>query len=405
MLLKASKVFYFLLLFYYGWFQYVFFQLPNMLMILGMAIIGFIILDALQSNVSIIRSITPELLYWIIFAFTSLIFGMFVAVNTDLLISQLSTFMQYILLILSIVYISGRDKKLDFFVSTYIAYALLAAVTALFRGHNYGQGRISLGAINNPNALGISMAIGVCCILYRLNFQKLTYSVLSFSAIMLLIYTSFLTGSRKALLSIVIIVVLWFVFIANKEIRALNSSAKIKGLFLLVLLFLGFYSLLYPVFTNSLIFLRLRDLFDSGSTARIGMYNEALRFFDRSPIVGIGFNNYRVLSIYKTYSHSTYAEVLACTGIIGSFLYLCPYILIFVKYVKLFFSKTIDHTLLKKLRIIFLLFSALIFLGVGVIHFYEMTSSIAFGYIIAFYKCNIDSFSYSRETKSNSITL
>lgn len=44
---------------------------------------------------------------------------------------------------------------------------------------------------------------------------------------------------------------------------------------------------------------------------------DAFRVFLNHPIFGVGLDNYRFFSVFSMYSHNTYAEILACTGIVG----------------------------------------------------------------------------------------
>ncbi len=393
MLLRASKIFYVLIVMYYGWFQVVFSPIPNMLLLLGLGMIGFIILHALQNRKNLFESLTVELMLWVLFAYTSLLFGLLVAVNYGNLSRSIITFCEFIFLMFGIVYISNQDRNINFFINVFIFFAIICAVTAIFWGVDTGQGRIGLGAGDNPNALGFTMALGLGCVLYKLNFEKLGYSIVAFSAILLLIYVSLLTGSRKSFISIGLLVTYWSLFVAFKDIIALRFTAKVKGILSLLFVIGAAYYVLVPYFTDSVLLARLTGLFESGSEGGIreGMYVEAFRLFKKSPLVGVGLNNFRDVSIFHAYSHSTYAEALACTGIIGCITYFSSYILLLLHYGKMATSK-LDALLLKQTRIMLGLFGVMLFLGVGVIHFYSMTSSIAFGMLIAFYNINNKTF-------------
>ena len=149
MWIKLSKFFYILLVLYYGWFQIIFFQFPNMLLLLGAGMIGFILLDSLQSKKNIFKYLTRELLLWFAFGVTSFIFGLMIAVDYTNLINALSTFLQFLILIWGIVYIANQDGNINFFVDVFTGYSIISALTTLFWGINYGQGRISMGLSNN----------------------------------------------------------------------------------------------------------------------------------------------------------------------------------------------------------------------------------------------------------------
>lgn len=396
MWIKFSKLFYVLLVIYCGWFQFVFFEVHNMLLILGVFMMGFISLHALQTRTNILKSLTIELKLWILFAFTSFAFGLLPIVNQGFFfIRGITTFSQLLVLIYGVIYISKQDRNIDFFIKVFIAFAIICAVTTMFWGVNYRGGQITMGLRNNPNELGITMAIGVCCILYKLSFKKLVYLIVKFIAILLLIYVVLLTGSRKSFFSILLIMIYWLIYVELKDIKASRFTQKIKGIFAILLMTGVSYYIFYPFFEDSILLRRLINLFESGSEIRVGMYIEAIDLFKKSPFVGIGFNNYRAVSIYGTYSHSTYAEALACTGMIGSTLYFFPYIIILINYIKMVTSKKLDALLLKQARVMLGLFGVILFLGFGVIHYYSPTSSIAFGMIIAFYNVNMKTLKYA----------
>jgi len=388
MTIKVSKLFFAAILIYYGWFQAVFFQIPLVLPILGAVMIGFILLNALLTCTDLTKLITFELAVWILFAVTSLVFGYFVAESIGFLVSEVYNLFEYLMLIYVIIYIADKDGNLDFFIKTFIIFALICALTAVFAGVEYEPGRISMGLTDNPNGLGVNMAIGVCCVLYKVEFKKFLYSVAALGSILLFIYVILLTGSRKSFLGILLVFAYWLVFVAIKDIEGLSFAQKFKGFVLIGAAGAAAYSTLYVFFSGSVLLARLITLFQSGSDTRTDMYDAAFRLFRESPLVGVGYNNFRAVAGFGTYSHSTYAEAIACTGIIGSFLYFLPYVTMFFHYVKMAFSRNAGNLLIKQERVMLGLFGLMVFLGIGIIHFYELTSSIAFGMIFAFHFVN-----------------
>ena len=64
---------------------------------------------------------------------------------------------------------------------------------------------------------------------------------------------------------------------------------------------------------------------DDGARARTDLYDVAFMLFSENPIIGIGYNNFGNVAGIGYFSHSTYAETLACTGIIGCLLWFGPY--------------------------------------------------------------------------------
>lgn len=377
--LILSKLFFVLFLLYYGWFQMVFFHISSMTFLLGSVMIYFIVMHFLINKTPILRSVTSELIVWSLFALTSFCFGMVVAVNTSYVFNSVITFAENLVMIFGMVYISTQDKKIDFILNSYILFSLVCAIHTVFWGVYVTSNRISMSAATNPNTLGISMVIGIFCVLYKINFNKILPTLLSFSEVFLFLYVIVLSGSRKSFIGAAILFVIWFVFVRKEISKTVNKHGVKNTLLLLLVIIVGGY-IFSSFLTDSPILVRLQQLFKSGDEGRVNMYIEAFKMFEKSPIVGIGMNNYRVF--FGTYSHSTYAEVLACTGIVGAVLYFIPYMMLINKTWVL--SKSNDINVAKNAKNIGGLLLVLLFLGTGVIHFYEMDSSIAFGFIIAF---------------------
>jgi O-antigen ligase len=388
MAIKLSKLIFALLLFYYGWFQLVFFQIPNIMLLLGVGMVTFIMIDAAFSGTNIFQFITWELRYWILFAFTCLIFGYFVAVDIEFLTSAVTTFAQFIILIYGIIYISNKDGKVDFFITVLILFAIVCAVTALSAGVVDVEGRTVMSKLDNPNALGINMAIGISCVLYKVDFKRLLHSIIAFGMIMLMVYVAFLSGSRKTFISIALIIIYWVAFVAFKDIKTLEMNQKVKGILLLAVAGIAGFNIFSSFFEGSILIDRMAAMFQGSETTRMGMYDVAFDLFRDSPLVGVGLNNYRAISIFGTYSHSTFAEALSCTGLIGCTLYFTPYLITLFHYIKLSTSRNLDYMSFKQGRLLLGLFGVMVFLAIGVIHFYEMSSSVVFGIFFAFYFIN-----------------
>lgn len=379
--LAISKLFFVLMLLYYGWFQMVYYTLPNMSFMLGSIMMYFILLHILVYKTDFLSCITPELLLWFVFAYTSICFGMVVAVNTSYLLYSATTFMEHLIMIYAMVYISTYDKKMDFIINSYIFFSLVCAVYTVMFGVYTFSGRISMSASTNPNTLGICMVIGVFCVLYKMKLEKILPNLLCFSTILLFLYVIILTGSRKSLLSVAIILVCWLVFVRKDLFKYTKKHSAKKTILFVLGVVVGGY-IIFLVLVDSPLLIRLQQLFEIGDDSRVNMYKQAFALFKQNPIVGIGMNNFR--SFYGTYSHSTYSEVLACTGMVGTVLYFTPYLLLIKKIFLL--SKNNNLNVAKGAKQLGALLIMLIFLATGVIHFYSMNASIAFGFIITFCK-------------------
>ncbi len=384
-LLSISKIFFIAFLLYYGWFQRVFFSISNMSFLLGAGMILFIIYHSLKQKTPILRGITVELVIWLMFAFASLGTGYLVAVSKSLVIKSLMNYFEYLVMIFGMAYISYQDKEINFFSSAYSVFSLVCALTTVFSGVNYTSTRVSMSASTNPNTLGIIMVIGIFCLLFNLDSSSPISLMFMICELFLFLYVVILTGSRKSLISAIIVIVLWIVFV-RKSFWSNSKKISIGGRIAVLLFSLIGAFLIYKFASNSYILLRLGKLFESGDDTRVSMYLAAFELFKMSPFVGVGLDNYRTLTIFSTYSHSTYAEVLACTGIIGTILYFIPYCLIAAKIKKL--VRCSNTQISSNAKLLGILFFMLLFLGTGVIHFYDVNSYLSLGFIIAY--CNLN---------------
>lgn len=391
MWLNLSKISLALLILYMSYFQVVFFSIPKMVFLFGALTVLFLIIFMYQKSTPINNGFPVEIVLWITFAISSLFIGYVIANNQGHLLSAIVTLIQYIILIIAICFISKYDGNIDYIVKVYIIVALLCALTTIFWGVDYLGGQISLTAATNPNGLGALLVAGISCLLFKLDINKKINIVFVSAGTLVFLYTIILTASRKSFLAAILILVYWLLFILGSSLKQINLSRRIGAITLVLVAVMCFLYYVTPVFEESVLLQRLAGLFESGDVTRTGMYSEAYQFFLASPLFGIGYKNYELMSIYNTYSHSTYAEALACTGILGVLLYFGAYITMAAKLIQVIIDKRLGHDVRIQARTIFGIFLVMLFMGTGVIHFYEVNSSIVFAMIIGFNKLHYES--------------
>jgi O-antigen ligase len=137
-------------------------------------------------------------------------------------------------------------------------------------------------------------------------------------------YAVLFTGSRKSLI-ILVIALLWtalFLF------RWLKHRHK-KGLWLVITVAIIVVALVADLRLSQLTenfsviksVSRAQQSFDWVSEERKTMIEDAINLWRRSPIIGHGAGQFAELTVYGTYSHNNYTELLANFGLIGLFLY------------------------------------------------------------------------------------
>ncbi|NLD47238.1 MAG: O-antigen ligase family protein [Clostridiaceae bacterium] len=340
-----------------------------------------------KKSTPISNGFTVEIVLWIAFAISSFFIGYVIITNKSHLISAIIPLIENLILIIFICFISKYDGNIDYMVKIFIILAFLCAITTIFWGEGFqGSNRISMTSTTNPNGLGVLLVTGIFCLLYKMDIDKKINIIFTSSGALIFLYTIILTGSRKSFLAASLLLVYWVLLCLRGTLKKATFSRKTGVIILVSVAAISFIYYITPVFEESVMLYRLTNLFESGDTIRTGMYTEAYDFFISSPLYGIGYKNYELLSVYRTYSHSTYAEALACTGLLGVFLYFSAYIIMAVKTIRVIINKHLSHNVRIQARNILGIFLVMLFLGTGVIHFYEINSSIVFAMIISFNK-------------------
>lgn len=224
----------------------------------------------------------------------------------------------------------------------------------------------------NSNTLGLVTATSMLIEIYHyLKEKRLKWTIF------LLIPSSIVllgSGSKKAIFFLAMGIAIVILSIDRKE----SWKNKLKKIIALLLFFLiAFY------------FIMTLDIFDSISTRieamihvlmgqREGEFSTNIRIdlikigweqFEKTPLLGIGIDNTRFLSLeqlgYDYYLHNNYIEMLAGEGLIGFVLYYMPYVYIGYNYFK--YRKNGDKTF----SIIIALFVLQLIMDMGQVSYYS----------------------------------
>lgn len=384
MLLNISKFFYVMFVFYIIWFQTLFFPISSMSLLLGSLMIIFLIFHLLN-KVNNKKVIIPlPLIIWGIFAVHILLSGFFVATNIPHLFSSWFTYVQNLFLIFYIINISKIDGNNGFFQKTFWLLTVIYLLSMFFWGVERAGGRISLSDTTNPNIDGLILLLGIFFTLY---YSKSNYlrNLLSIILISLYTYMIILTGSRTTFIGLAILVILWTTIIYRRQWIELSVIKKVIITILLVSAVFYVIVTYLPIFKDSTLYYRLTlEGGTGGDSDRIGMYNEAFKFFERKPLSGIGFNHFSEHSVFNVYSHSTYAEIISTTGLIGTILYFIPYLIIIYNILKIYLNSHNYEIANRALKYLILMIVMLV-LGTVRIHFYGINDSILLALMISFY--------------------
>lgn len=328
-----------------------------------------ITLDWLMHPVDWRRDISAFSRMLVIFIIYAGISGIIVSKYQDYFLSSMITLIAFSAMCMFVDYVSSRKGSIDWLLNLLRISALLCAFYALFFGiqvRTEGVWVLVMAPNNNPNALGLAMVIGIFATVYNQERME-KHLLLNFCEIGAMLYVIVECGSRKSLICGGLLLLMWiYTFLKSEKGMTLRTIAT---WLLLLVSIIGVLYYLRTSYLDSSSFRKLMHTAENGqgATSRIRMFNAAMELFWEHPLFGIGYKQYALVSEFGKYSHMTYAELLSCTGIIGTIIFLYPIGRLLVQLCKLNLTKgTYERRMLLAMLVIEL------FLGIGMIFMYTI---------------------------------
>ncbi|MCK5310971.1 MAG: O-antigen ligase family protein [Desulfobacteraceae bacterium] len=187
------------------------------------------------------------------------------------------------------------------------------------------------GTINDPNQLSTLLIVIIWANLCLMFTLKSKWRYLLLINLTLSFYMMLLTGSRKGFFAVILLSFLIFYF--HGRISLQKKTRRSNRIFYYSLFFLLTFIVVCGVAVSPHGKRRIKHMVVTLNAEHITWgrplhYRSTYRMFLESPILGKGFNQFRYIA-YKygspkkgVYSHSTFLELLANTGIVALFLYL-----------------------------------------------------------------------------------
>lgn len=380
---KISKISIYIFLFYVLLFVYL---VGNKLIVLygSILVATACILYEIVRNKEDVRSFCPYgVLVNIIMCLYSILVGIFIARDQSVLISTIKTYASFSIVCFDICYITKKEKKIEWLLDCIIILCIINSVYIILRGTFVSGYGYVLTSRQNPNMLGLMMDLGVFAIAYKA-MRNTKNRIIYYCLALLFLYTIIQCGSRKCLISALIIGLFWFFTIAQ-QIWNRSIQAKVAVIIVILLLAVAIRYYYINFYINTYSYNRMEKLGStvSGSSSQVRTlyYQFALDYFFEEPIFGIGLGQFAVWNPYHGYAHSTYAEALANWGFVGNAIYFIP---MFWLGFKLLIS-SFNGPDKKVSKILLGLWIMEIFLGVGQIWFYEIEHMIAWTLAFLYY--------------------
>lgn len=221
------------------------------------------------------------------------------------------------------VFISKKNLK-NILIIISISSILLFIFTSdnfdIYSGERFGNELAGNANIISPLYMIAAIASTYCIFNNKNILLKLLFCLL----FCVQIFAIILTGTKKALVIPILFFGLYFILTRRKKAYAVLTFiiVVIFGCFLYFALFN--IPLIYDLIGyrfEGMILAFTNNQGDASTTERINMMHDALDFWYTKPLIGIGLNLFSEKSIYGTYSHNNYVELLSTTGLIGCISY------------------------------------------------------------------------------------
>jgi len=348
------------------------------------AAFGCVLLSALKDRYVYVDK---EIKYWVLYTVLSLLTMIF-AMNFDYALDSLSKYVQRLMIIIMIVYICEKENSIKFALRLLAIDALGCAISVLYTVDDI-QAKLSIssGANLSANDVGALMAFGCFAVLFAFgNRKRPTFAlmVFRFASVIALLSVIFLAGSRKSIYAVVIMVAL-LVLLCGRDYLETTTLGRVFMVIILGLIAFEFVNqYLTPHMEGTNLYVRMFgrgvDRAASSDEGRWELYVLAIEEFIKHPFVGIGFNNFTLE--HGNYTHSTYVEPLACSGMIG-FFYLAPYVRMLKRQIELIKLTAMDKLECIKQKELLAFYMSFLFIGIGIPYMYKDNPCIILALFIA----------------------
>jgi len=320
-----------------------------------------------------------SLISFVLFLLIALI-SSYNATNFQLSIIELTVFFTFFITYLNLTVLFHKNENLiEFTVLLSIFLISVESLKVIYRAYEiYDFYKPNLrhpsyaGFSSNVNVTSFSILVKTPFLFYFINTYKTKKFALKlglYSIFFISTSAIFLCYSRGAILTLLLIFVLYFIY--NFSVK--KNNVRYKSIILLLILIISYT-------TNKLIFINVgSDVVDRATTfdfstqdssinSRIGYYLDALNGISEKPFFGWGIGNWKIQSIQfakdriKEYqvpyhTHNDFLQMGAETGLIGAIFYLIIFLFPFY-----FLSKKIISDFNSNQIYFFLLLSIIVFL-------------------------------------------
>lgn len=203
---------------------------------------------------------------------------------------------------------------------------IFAAIVSTVQTSGHVVGRFA-GTFTNPNSYGLVLILAIGSLLLipaRNQISVLTRA----GALALLVWHVALTGSRKAIIGSVLVLLAYGLAMLIRNIRRpLYALGTVLVIFILGVAVVSWLQATpyWKRVENLALFLQGEKVSERSVYERAALMSAGLHLWSQYPLFGVGADQYRYYTadygLRQTYSHSNPVEILANFGLLGAMLY------------------------------------------------------------------------------------
>lgn len=342
---------------------YIFGNIPLFSSALGalIAVNCFMYYVASRMNAKLPNSIVLLLIYILLSFFT----GVFCARDYNAVISASANMLEYLLVGFSLflLYTDGEKRKKRT-LWTLSLIPVLTTVAMFLWGSPSARGQLQLGDLNMNTYSSIVM-LGLCALVLIMVEGSREDRIIAAVCACVLYIGGFFAASRRFLLVSILLLGISMLFYCIPRALKRNYRLAVLGIIIGVLVFILFINhLIYLILSQTVLGQRFEVSGYEGDQERLFFYYLAWNLFISHPLIGVGLGNFELYNPYDLYSHSLFAEVSSCCGLLGI---LC----LSASFFALFFEARRSLSP-HRLRILFCLVLTILINGIFTVTIYEL---------------------------------
>ena len=260
-------------------------------------------------------------------------FGFIVAESYFLFLTLMGTMTQILVMVTIIVVFVKSFKDLNWALGAFLVGAIIVGMSAVVSGeyrNSTTSTDVVAGLSGNANQFQLIIVYSVIPILYFVKIAKNLLLKVGFIVLLLgMIKLIIASSSREGLLAVIILIISWLFFTYRKDM-----FKKPVTFMMVILITIGCGIYIIKGLADSHVLERMTITTDliqgiekdnSSSLVRVLLIKQALMTFKDNFFMGVGLDNFKMVSGYGLYAHNNYAELLATTGFFGGLTYFMIY--------------------------------------------------------------------------------